>query len=283
MGSSVKPSCGLLLTTLLQAGLLIALFSITSNSNTDTYFMYKTQLTANVLLELNSIANETHPMGWIGPTFEVNTNFMVLPVTTCVGIVLMIGLFMQSWTYRMSTSSDMTMESYSPEVLSEHAQWDAMFIAYVICEHALIITMLCNPLSFSFMLVQTLLISIAIVERCAPRSENVGRNDTSQSLSTLSLAAAAFVGFQVLSAIKRHLHSSGIFFIVHVLLDMMLILGHTWDARNHQFATAMNCRAFFVVSSSCLLFVIFVTHCSHVAGRDVVSGAVSGIYGNNLD
>ena len=283
MGSSAKPSCGLLLTTLLQSGFLIALFCVSSNSGTDTYFMYKTQMTADVLLQLNSIANQTHDMGWMGPTFDVSTNFMVLPVTTCVGIVLMLGLFMQTWTYRMSTSSDMTMESYTPEVLSDHGQWDMLFIAYIVCEHALIVTMLCNPISFSFLLVQTLLVTLSIVERCAPRGENVGRNETSQSLSTLSLAAGAFVGFQVLSAIKRHLHSSGIFFIMHVLLDMMLILGHTWDARNHQFATAMNCRAFFVVSSSCLVFAMFVTHCAHIAGRDAVSGAVSGIYSNNLN
>jgi hypothetical protein len=278
MSNNIQPSCGLLFTTVIQCCLLVALFSISSNSISDTYFMAKTDMTSKVLLDLENIVNQTHSITWVGSLLPTHTTFTVLPVTTGIGIVLMIGLFIQSWTYRMSTNADMTMEMYTPDVLSQHAQWDAMFIGYIICEHALLITMLCNPLTFSFLILQTVLVTLSIVERCAPREDHNGRNDTSQSLSTISLAAAAFVFLQVLFAIKRHLHTSKFFFIVHILLDCSLVLGHAWDARNHQFATAMNCRAFFVVSSSCLVFAMFLTHSSYAAERDTVGGVVSGIY-----
>jgi hypothetical protein len=278
MGNNTQPSCGLLLVAIVQCALLVTLFSVSSNSISDTYFMAKTDMTTKLLLELRNITNQTHSVSWIGAILPSYTTFTVLPVTTAIGIVLMLGLFIQSWTYRMSTNADMTMEMYTPEVLSEHAQWDAMFIGYIIIEHALIITMLCNPLTFSFLILHTVLITLCIVERCAPRGDQHGRNDTSQSLSTISLAAGAFVFLQVLFEIKRHLHTSKFFFIVHILLDCSLVLGHAWDARNHQFATAMNCRAFFVISSSCLLLAMFLAHSSYIAGHDTVGGMVSGIY-----
>jgi hypothetical protein len=273
----VTPSLGLLLATVIQGGLLIALFSVGNNSTTDSYFMSKLILSPDVILQINHIANQTHPRGWMGPTLPVSVDFFLLPVATSLGIALTFGLFILTWTYRMSTSADMTMESYSPETMVDHVQWDTLFNGYLLVEHGVAITMLCSPLSFSFLVLLTFLITLAIMERCAPRAENM-RGDAAQQFATFSLMAGGFAAFQILNSIKRHLHSSGIFFILHVLLDLLLILGHTWDTHSHQFITTMNCRSFFVVSSSALLFTIFLTHCTHIAGRDAVVGMVSGIY-----
>jgi hypothetical protein len=261
----------------LQCSLLIAFFSIATNSVTDTYLLSQPQITPKVILQLNHIVNQTHNKGWLGPTLLVETNFQIIPVSTGIGIVLTIGLLFQTWSYRMTTKTDMDMESYSPETLADHVQWDNLFSAYLLFEHALFLVMLCSPSSFTFIVLMTLLLTIAIIERCSPRHEN-RRDDSSQTLSTISLMAALFVALQVVTATRRHVHSSGIFFILHTLLDMLLILGHTWDSTTHQFATALNCRSFFVSMSTTIVFSMFVTHCSHLTGRDAVTSFVSDIY-----
>jgi hypothetical protein len=280
MTAALESSCLLLCACVVQASLLIALFGINSNADVDTYFLNSEQITPDVVLQLNDIMNQTHPRGWPGPTVSVLNEFSIIPISICLTSVLMFGLFVQFWTYRMSTTSDVWMESYTPEVLGDHQQWDILFLLFIGCEHAVSIILLCSPLSANFVMFMTLLVVLVIVERCAPRPDDGPTTGAGSggTFATMSLAMAAFVGFRILSEQKRHIHSGGVFFIIHVLLDMALVMGHTWDARTHQFATVINCRAFFVVGSSALIFTMFVTHCTHISGRDSVAGMVSGIY-----
>jgi hypothetical protein len=276
---STSPSCGLLVSCIVQMGLLISLFFITGNSQTDTYFLYHTEMSIPVLSHLDFISNQTHAPGWLGPTFPVVTDFSVIPINAAVGLVFMLALFIQAWTYHISTTTDMTMEPYTPETLMNFKEWDMMFIIYIAVEHAIVFAMLCTPIPLTFLMLHVLLITVAIIERCAPRPDGGGgRDGANQQFAMLAVFAGVFVAFHVLSQIKRHTHSSGVFFITHIFLDLLLVLGHTWDARDHQFATTMNSRSFFVLFSSVIIFSMFVSHCKHLVGQEIVTDAVNNMY-----
>lgn len=277
MTAKLESSCLLLIACAMQMALLVALFSVNSNADTDTYFLYRTDVSGDVVKQLNDIMNQTHARGWPGPTLPVATDFMIMPMFLALAGVLMFGLLTQFWTYRMATVADVWMESYTPDVLAEHGQWDALFVFYVGVQHAAMFILLCSPATYTFVILMTVFVLLVVIERCAPRPEDA-RGAERNGFAMVSLLAAAYVGLRVLYEQKRHVHSAGVFYVLQVLLDMALVFGHSWDARTHQFATVINCRSFFIAASSILLFSVFVTHCAHIAGRDSVAVIVSDIY-----
>jgi hypothetical protein len=264
-----------LLAVVVQGLLLVAVFSVTSNSPLDLYFISNVQMSGDIILRLNDLVNKTHDHSWLGETFPVPIQFSVLPMSMIISGLFAGGFFVQFMTYRISTNLKTAQELYITSTMTEYAQWDITFLVYVVLEHCVCITMLCSPISLTFLVLMTVLVTLVIVERCGTRAD--GPNN---SLASCSMFVTVFVGLYILSSFKRHMHSASVFFILHVLIDMSLVFGHTADGDNHLFSTALNSRAFFVLASAVLLFTIMITHIADIAGKSTVPAFVSGIYGH---
>jgi hypothetical protein len=267
--------CLSLLAVSVQGLLLVVVFSVTSNSPLDLYFIYNVQMTGDVILRLNDLVNKTHDQSWLGETFPVPIQFSVLPMSMLISTVFICGFIVQFMTYRISADSKTANDLYISSTVAAHTQWDILFLVYVVSEHCICITMLCSPISPTFLILMTCLVALVIIERCGTRPDG-----PENSLASCSMFVTVFVGLYILSSFKRHMHSASVFFILHVLLDMSLVFGHTADGDNHLFSTALNSRAFFVLASSVLLFTIMITHITDIAGKSTVPTFVSGIYGH---
>ena len=267
--------CLSLLAVCAQGLLLVAVFSVTSNNQLDLYFISNVQMSGDIVLRLNDLANKTHDHSWLGETFPVPIQFSVLPMSMMISALFVCGFFVQFMTYRISTDSKTSQDLYITSTVATHVNWDVLFLVYVVLEHCICISMLCSPVSPTFLILMTVIVTLVIVERCGTRHDG-----PDNSLASCSMFATVFVGLYILSSFKRHMHSASVFYILHVLLDMSLVFGHTADGGDHLFSTALNSRAFFVLASSVLLFTIMITHITDIAGKSTVPAFVSGIYGH---
>jgi hypothetical protein len=139
---------------------------------------------------------------------------------------------------------------YTMEALEELRMWDTGFWLAMIMQHTCIVTFMCSPLDWYFLsLVVTGITLLLLLISRLPLIEN-GR---SRENILMLLCGALF--FMLYTTVKRHGHAG--FFMGLLVLDMLVLVGHTFDT-NPDMRTIGNCRLCYTSGMSVLLLVSYV-------------------------
>lgn len=150
------------------------------------------------------------------------------------------------------TSQKVELESnvfYTPDTMEELPLWDLSFWAAMALQHATMVCFMCSPLDWYFLVL--VVVGISLMLMLLARMP-LGANRSRESLLMITLA---LLFLMLYSTVRRHSH--GGFFAGLLVMDGLVLLGHTFDAAPDM-RTVGNCRLCYASGVSAMLLASYV-------------------------
>jgi hypothetical protein len=138
---------------------------------------------------------------------------------------------------------------YSMETLQEMSMWDLSFWAAQLLQHVCLVAFMCTPIDWYFL---TLVVGgMTLMLLLISRLPLVIGGRSKENILALLFGMLYFVLY---TAVRRHGHV--IFFMLMLVLDTMMLVGHTFD-QNPDMQTIGNCRLCYCAAMSVTLMVSY--------------------------
>ena len=134
---------------------------------------------------------------------------------------------------------------YTVETLEEMPIWDLAFWASVAMQHVCVVTFMCSPLDWYFLAL--MVTGITLMLMLLSRQPLVPGGRSRENVLMLLLALLLLMLY---STVRRHHH--GAFFAGLLILDSLVLTGHTFDARPDM-QTIGNCRLCYASAMSTMI------------------------------
>ena len=133
---------------------------------------------------------------------------------------------------------------YVADTMDELPMWDLSFWAAMAMQHACIVAFMCSPVDWYFLVLMVVGISLMVMLLA---QIPLG---TSRSRENLLMLTFALLFLMLYSAVRRHSH--GGFFASLLIMDSLVLVGHTFDAPSNM-QTVGNCRLCYTSGMSAML------------------------------
>jgi hypothetical protein len=138
---------------------------------------------------------------------------------------------------------------YSIEVMQELSMWDMTFWAAQFLQHACVIAFMCSPLDWYFLALVVVGISLLLIFISSLPLVRGGR-----SKENILMLMFGMLYFMLYTAVHRHGHVT--FFLLMLFLDVLMLVGHTFDP-DPNMQTVGNCRLCYCAAMSVVLMITY--------------------------
>ena len=157
-------------------------------------------------------------------------------------------LFAMASRNRVNLSSD---THYTIEALQEVPMWDLAFWTAQMLQHACLVTFMCSPLDWYFLVLVVSGITLLLLLITRLPLVSGGR-----SRENILMLLFGMLYFTLYTAVRVHGHI--IFFFSMLFLDALMLVGHTFDTEPDM-QTVGNCRLCYCASMSMVLVASYVS------------------------
>ena len=154
-------------------------------------------------------------------------------------------------------------QDFQPDVIEQMGMWDALFWAYCLLAHGLVVVLVCDPVDAYGAVSATAFMGYFLFRACYPKGQHV--NLTQENLNILGYGVGVLQVVAQLTSTRGNGMSA---VMLMVVLDYFMGIGHTYD-RQATIGTVSNCRLFYVCAGTVGTALLYA-----MSGPEGVGGAV---------